>query len=96
MKEKYQENIYHIRLDVEFTEFTTVTYYYSIDEMFSKLGGLHAAFFSVIEFFAPLGMLYFLFNLAFYVKKHHFDEYSKEIIHQNKTLYSKMQEFRTN
>lgn len=62
--------------------------------MFSRLGGIHALFFSVVNMFAPVGMLYFLFNLSFYIKKKKHDIYMSTIIDLNRTLYSKMQDFK--
>ena len=59
-----------MRIDIDFAEVVKIIHFYTMDDMFSKLGGLHALFFSVINLFAPIGMLYFLFNLSFYIKKH--------------------------
>lgn len=65
-----------------------------MDDVFSKLGGLHAMFFSIINLFGPLGMLYFLFNLSFYIKKKKQDNFMHCLHDTNRNLCAKLQEFK--
>ena len=57
----------------------TKTSYITFASAFSTLGGYDAALNVILIKFAPLGMMYFLFNLAVYIREHYKDKLKHEI-----------------
>lgn len=56
-------------VDFDFTQREYTLKFYTFDDILAKVGGLRASIMPILAFFAPLLVLYFLFELASIIKE---------------------------
>ena len=94
VKDKFDDGLIKIRLRPEFQQRVIRINYITFSGVFSTLGGYEAFFNAIFIKFAPFGMLYFLFNLAVYIREHYKDKFLNELIMSIEFLIKKLEDYK--
>jgi hypothetical protein len=73
-------NSLDVRIETNFKEKITIITYINFDTLFANLGGYHASYNAIWKYVLPIFILYFLYNLALYIKLNNKNLYETALI----------------
>ena len=79
VKEKIPKDELVIRISVDLIRILTIVDFYSVKDMFSKLGGYKALINPLIHLFIPFFVLSYLYKLARIIKQTRMKEYLNKL-----------------